>query len=91
MRTLWSLLRGMPSSNFIHVFGRSDCGFSGCVQPGEFCTGRLNRRIELTFMSDIRVRTLLQATAVEQCLVCCDTNRKVAGSIPAGVSGFSLT
>jgi len=27
-------------------------------------------------------------TAVAQCLRCCATNRKVAGSIPAGVSGF---
>ena len=29
-------------------------------------------------------------TAVAQCLRCCDTNRKVAGSIPAGVSGFFI-
>ena len=27
-------------------------------------------------------------TAVAQCLRCCATNQKVAGSIPAGVSGF---
>ena len=27
-------------------------------------------------------------TAVAQCLRCCATNWKVAGSIPAGVSGF---
>ena len=27
-------------------------------------------------------------TAVAQLLRCCATNRKVAGSIPAGVSGF---
>ena len=27
-------------------------------------------------------------TAVAQWLRCCATNRKVAGSIPAGVSGF---
>ena len=30
-------------------------------------------------------------TAVAQWLKCCATNRKVVGSIPAGVSGFSLT
>jgi len=30
-------------------------------------------------------------TAVAQCLRCCATNRKVAGLIPASVSGFSLT
>jgi len=29
-----------------------------------------------------------QGTAVAQWLRCCATNRKVAGSIPAGVSGF---
>ena len=29
-------------------------------------------------------------TAVAQCLRCCATNRKVAGSIPAGVSGFFI-
>jgi len=30
------------------------------------------------------------ATAVAQWLRCCATNRKVAGSIPAGVSGFFI-
>ena len=29
-------------------------------------------------------------TAVVQWLMCCVTNRKVAGSIPAGVSEFSI-
>ena len=29
-------------------------------------------------------------TAVAQCLRCCATNRKVAGSIQAGVSGFFI-
>ena len=29
-------------------------------------------------------------TAVAQCLRCCATNRKVAGSIPPGVSGFFI-
>ena len=29
-------------------------------------------------------------TAVAQWLRCCATNRKVAGSIPASVSGFSI-
>jgi len=29
-------------------------------------------------------------TAVAQWLSCCATNRKVAGSIPAGVSGFFI-
>jgi len=27
-------------------------------------------------------------TAVAHCLICCATNRKVAGSIPAGVTGI---
>jgi len=32
----------------------------------------------------------LRGTAVAQWLRCCATNRKVAGSIPAGVSGFFI-
>jgi len=31
-----------------------------------------------------------RGTAVAQWLRCCATNRKIAGSIPAGVSGFSI-
>ena len=31
-----------------------------------------------------------RGTAVAQWLRCCATNREVAGSIPAGVSGFSI-
>ena len=31
---------------------------------------------------------LIRGTAVAQWLRCCATNRKVAGSIPAGVNGF---
>jgi len=33
---------------------------------------------------------LYMGTAVAQWLRCCATNRKVAGSIPAGVSGFFI-
>jgi len=29
-------------------------------------------------------------TAAAQCLRCCATNQKLAGSIPAGVSGFFI-
>ena len=36
----------------------------------------------------IIILLLLLGTAVAQWLRCCATNRKVAGSIPAGVSGF---
>jgi len=32
----------------------------------------------------------VRGTAVAQWLRCCATNRKVAGSIPAGVSGFFI-
>ena len=31
-----------------------------------------------------------EGTAVAQCLRFCATNRKIAGSIPAGVSGFFI-
>jgi len=34
--------------------------------------------------------TLRQRTAVAQWLRCCATDRKVAGSIPAGVNGFFI-
>ena len=33
---------------------------------------------------------IFMGTAVAQWLMCCATNRKVAGSIPAGVSGFFI-
>ena len=33
--------------------------------------------------------SLISGTALAQWLRCCATNRKVAGSIPASVSGFS--
>ena len=36
------------------------------------------------------IRTYKPETAVAQWLTCCATNRKFAGSIPAGVSGFSV-
>ena len=34
--------------------------------------------------------TYINPSAVAQWLRCCATNRKVAGSIPAGVSGFFI-
>jgi len=34
--------------------------------------------------------TFQRGTAVAQWLRCCATNRKVAGSIPAGVTGFFI-
>jgi len=36
------------------------------------------------------IALLVWGTAVAQWLRCCVTNRKVAGSIPAGVSGFFI-
>ena len=38
----------------------------------------------------LRGNTASGGTAVAQCLRCCATNRKVAGSIAAGVSGFFI-
>jgi len=37
-----------------------------------------------------RLYTDVVGTPVAQCLRCCATNRKVAGTIPAGVSGFFI-
>ena len=42
-----------------------------------------NSNIKLPYCPD-------RGTAVAQWLRCCATNRKVAGSIPAGVSGFFI-
>ena len=39
---------------------------------------------------DFPTTKIIWRTAVAQCLRCCATNRKVAGSIPAGVSGFFI-
>ena len=48
--------------------------------------------IHMSHIYSILVPTLSFAgTAVAQWLRCCATNRKVAGSIPSCVIGFSLT
>ena len=47
------------------------------------------RKYTSTYVS-ITAGTLPLGTAVAQWLRCCATNRKVAGSIPAGVSGFFI-
>ena len=39
---------------------------------------------------NIRVLRCIRRTVVAQWLRCCATNRKVAGSIPAGVSGLFI-
>jgi len=44
----------------------------------------------LTRQNTIIIIRLLLGTAVAQWLRCCATNRKVAGSIPAGVTGFFI-
>jgi len=43
-----------------------------------------------SFKIMLRYDILRGGTAVAQWLRCCATNRKVAGSIPAGVSGFFI-
>ena len=42
------------------------------------------------FSTDLCQYRVMSGTAVAQWLRCCATNRKVAGSIPAGVSGFFI-
>ena len=48
--------------------------------------------LKFTCRHQLRIRklTLSLGTAVAQWLRCCATNRKVAGSIPDGVSGFFI-
>ena len=45
-------------------------------------------RFKIQAYKEIKFIAPLLRTAVAQWLRCCATNRKVAGSIPAGVSGF---
>ena len=52
-----------------------------------FVTVLLNR---IPFVSVFISGNILVGTAVAQWLKCCATNRKVAGSIPAGVGGFFI-
>ena len=40
--------------------------------------------------TNVNILVITMGTAVAQWLRCCATFRKVAGSIPAGVSGFSI-
>jgi len=44
--------------------------------------------VQLHSTSTLEASHLLMGTAVAQWLRCCATNRRVAGSIPAGVIGF---
>jgi len=44
--------------------------------------------LNVSFLNHIYLN--IMGTAVAQWLRCCVTNRRVAGSIPAGVSGFSI-
>ena len=59
----------------------TECFFFEFIDSTIFVLGFLNLFILLAFRGD---RT------VAQCLRCCATNRKVAGSIPTGVSGFFI-
>ena len=52
-----------------------------------FCVGNYKRSNPLALNS---LYTSSEGTAVAQWLRCCATNRKVAGSIHAGVSGFFI-
>ena len=50
----------------------------------------LTRTAVISFHSINRFILKIQGTAVAQWLWCCATNRKVAGSIPAVVTGFFI-
>jgi len=50
----------------------------------------IGKRLHLWLKSLICSVTTYVGTAVAQWLRCCATNRKVAGSIPDGVSGFFI-
>ena len=60
---------------------------SGLVSQSGFLTvqDQIQKSLCPVFCFSIKI---VLGTAVAQWLRCCATNRKVAGSIPAGVSGF---
>jgi hypothetical protein len=47
-----------------------------------------NKNLSVKFILEAFCVTYISTTAVAQWLRCCATNRKVAGSIPAAVSGI---
>ena len=53
----------------------------------EYCNDIMSRE---NISGVLRGHTASGGTAVARCLRCCATNRKVAGSIPASVSGFFI-
>ena len=58
-----------------------------------FCTLKIFKMLVKTLHCSTLISVgscFLWGTAVAQWLRCCATNRKVAGSIPAGVSGFFI-
>jgi len=50
----------------------------------------MKENITCVLTDNLSFYTLLKGTAVAEWLRCCATNRKVAGSIPARVSGFFI-
>jgi len=59
--------------------------------PGPVWTGAENLvPTGISFLNFKCLYSNIRGTAVAQCLRCCATNRKFAGSIPAGVSGFFI-
>jgi hypothetical protein len=73
---IWSL------SIFLNICGE----FSSFIKTWPRIMGTLHEAI-CTFMI---ISHQIMGTAVAQWLSCCATNRKVAGSIPPGVSGFFI-
>jgi len=65
---------------------------SVCIFSDQWCCGRVSFAAHMQFfVSNLNIAIcLLWGTAVAQWLSCCATNRKAAGSIPAGISGFFI-
>ena len=75
-------------SLFIIILSPSDDAIEKCIQLDTLVTQRLIDRRLTCLSSTFYISINNIRTAVAQWLRCCATNRKVAGSIPAGISGF---
>ena len=73
----------------VHLPLPAEALFRSQVSPYEICGGQSVTSIGVCPTISVSYLSV-SGTAVAQWLRCCATNREVAGSIPAGVSGFFI-
>ena len=72
------------------ILDNSITRYRGWFETRNTAFGPITKILVSLFLCTQFQRKLLSNSAVAQWLRCCATNRKVAGSIPAGVSGFFI-